>query len=71
MEIPNSLFMHSQQVELQEMFGYVPGQDLTLPINEFVGNCAECECTCSDAKQANRASVNMLCMFLKNMQVFE
>jgi formate dehydrogenase subunit beta len=33
MEIPNSLFMHSQQVEIQKMFGYVPGQDLTPPIN--------------------------------------
>ena len=36
MEIPNALFMHSQQVEIQKMFGYVPGQDLTPPINGFV-----------------------------------
>jgi formate dehydrogenase subunit beta len=36
MEIQNALFMHSQQVEIQKMFGYVPGQDLTSPIHSFV-----------------------------------
>ena len=36
MEIQNALFMHSQQVEIQKMFGYVPGADLTPPINAFV-----------------------------------
>jgi formate dehydrogenase subunit beta len=36
MEIPNSLFMHSQQVEIEKMYGYVPGQDLTPPIHAFV-----------------------------------
>jgi formate dehydrogenase subunit beta len=41
MEIPNSLFMHSQQVEIQKMFGYVPGQDLTPPINALAEEKAE------------------------------
>jgi formate dehydrogenase subunit beta len=41
MEIPNSLFMHSQQVEIEKMFGYVPGKDLTPPINGFVEERAE------------------------------
>lgn len=36
MEIPNALFMHSQQVEIQKMFGHVPGQDMTPPIHAFV-----------------------------------
>ena len=36
MEIQNALFMHSQQIEIQKMFGYVPGLDLTPPINAFV-----------------------------------
>jgi len=31
-EIPNALFMHSQQVELEKMFGHVPGRDMELPI---------------------------------------
>ena len=63
MEIRNSLFMHSQQVEIEKMFGYVPGKDLTPPIN----GCVEaCTCGCNDS-----ASVNTLAIFLKNMQVFE
>jgi len=41
MEIRNALFMHSQQVELQKMFGYVPGADLTPPIHAFVEERAE------------------------------
>jgi formate dehydrogenase subunit beta len=41
MEIQNALFMHSQQVEIQKMFGYVPGADLTPPINAFVEERAE------------------------------
>jgi len=36
MEIQNALFMHSQQVEIQKMYGYVPGADLTPPIHAFV-----------------------------------
>jgi formate dehydrogenase subunit beta len=36
MEIPNSLHMHSLQVELQQMFGYVPGVDMTLPVLALV-----------------------------------
>jgi formate dehydrogenase subunit beta len=69
MEIPNSLFMHSQQTEIQKMFGYVPGQDLTPPINSCVGECVEC--TCSDKSHTDSPSANMLLMFLKDMQVFD
>ena len=36
MEIPNALFMHSQQVEVEKMFGHVPGRDMTPPIHAFV-----------------------------------
>lgn len=32
MDIPNSLFMHAQQVELEKMFGHTPGYDMTLPV---------------------------------------
>jgi formate dehydrogenase subunit beta len=31
-EIPNALIMHSQQVEMEKMFGHTPGQDMELPI---------------------------------------
>jgi formate dehydrogenase subunit beta len=34
-EIPNALFMHSQQVELEKMFGHVPGLDMELPLMAF------------------------------------
>lgn len=36
MDIPNSLFMHALQVDLQEMFGFVPGVDMTLPLLALV-----------------------------------
>ena len=36
MEIPNSLFMHAQQVELEKMFGYTPGVDMRLPLLALV-----------------------------------
>ncbi len=36
MEIPNSLFMHAQQVELEKMFGHVPGIDMSLPLLALV-----------------------------------
>jgi formate dehydrogenase subunit beta len=36
MEIPNSLFMHANQVELEKMFGHVPGQDMSLPVLALV-----------------------------------
>jgi len=36
MDIPNSLFMHAQQVELQKMFGHVPGVDMNLPVLALV-----------------------------------
>jgi len=31
MDIPNALFMHSFAVELQELYGYQAGQDLSVP----------------------------------------
>ena len=40
-EIPNALFMHAQQVELEKMFGHVPGLDMELPIHAFVEERAE------------------------------
>ena len=36
MEIPNALFMHANQVELEKMFGHVPGQDMSLPLLALV-----------------------------------
>jgi len=35
-EIPNALFMHAQQVELEKMFGHVPGINMELPLMAFV-----------------------------------
>ncbi|MFA4875828.1 MAG: Coenzyme F420 hydrogenase/dehydrogenase, beta subunit C-terminal domain [Methanoregula sp.] len=34
-EIPNALFMHAQQVELEKMFGHVPGVDMELPLMAY------------------------------------
>jgi formate dehydrogenase (coenzyme F420) beta subunit len=31
-EIPDALFMHSRQVELEKMFGHTPGVDMELPL---------------------------------------
>ena len=42
-EIPNALFMHAQQVELEKMFGHVPGVDMELPLMAFVEEKAERE----------------------------
>jgi formate dehydrogenase subunit beta len=36
MDIPNALFMHAQQVELEKMFGHVPGVDMELPLLALV-----------------------------------
>jgi formate dehydrogenase subunit beta len=36
MEIPNTLFMHAQQVELEKMFGHTPGVDISLPLLALV-----------------------------------
>ncbi|MEG3057255.1 MAG: Coenzyme F420 hydrogenase/dehydrogenase, beta subunit C-terminal domain [Methanoculleus sp.] len=36
MDIPNSLFMHAMQVDLQEMFGHTPGVDMELPVLALV-----------------------------------
>ena len=35
MEIPNALFMHSQQVEMEKMFNHVPGVSMELPVLGF------------------------------------
>ena len=36
MEIPNALFMHSQQTEIEKMFGHVPGRDMEMPLHALV-----------------------------------
>jgi len=36
MDIPHALFMHAQQVELEKMFGHVPGIDMSLPLLALV-----------------------------------
>ncbi|KAF5082984.1 hypothetical protein DSECCO2_93860 [anaerobic digester metagenome] len=41
MDIPNALFMHALQVDLQEMFGHVPGVDMELPVLALVEEKAE------------------------------
>ena len=35
-EIPNALFMHAQQCELEALFGHKPGVDLSLPVLALV-----------------------------------
>ncbi|HWQ64985.1 MAG TPA: Coenzyme F420 hydrogenase/dehydrogenase, beta subunit C-terminal domain [Methanospirillum sp.] len=40
-DIPNALFMHAQQVELEKMFKYVPGRDLNPPIHALAEERAE------------------------------
>ncbi|KUK67678.1 MAG: Formate dehydrogenase, partial [Methanomicrobiales archaeon 53_19] len=32
MDIPNALFMHAQQVELEKMFGFTPGVNMAPPV---------------------------------------
>ncbi len=41
MDIPNSLFMHSLQVEMEKMFGFVPGVNMDLPVLALVEEPAE------------------------------
>uniref|UniRef100_UPI0034E21A47 Coenzyme F420 hydrogenase/dehydrogenase, beta subunit C-terminal domain n=1 Tax=Methanothrix sp. TaxID=90426 RepID=UPI0034E21A47 len=43
MDIPNALFMHALQVDLEEMFGYKPGVDMTLPVLALVEESKERE----------------------------
>jgi len=40
-DIPNALYMHAQQVELEKMFKYVPGRDLNPPIHALAEERAE------------------------------
>ena len=41
MDIPNALYMHSLQMEMQEMFGYEPGVNMDLPVLALVEEPAE------------------------------
>ncbi|MDV0441779.1 hypothetical protein McpAg1_09900 [Methanocorpusculaceae archaeon Ag1] len=43
MDIPNSLYMHSQQVELEKMFGHKPGYDMTMPVLSYAEEMEERE----------------------------
>ena len=36
MDIPNALFMHGLQVELEKMFGFTPGVNMDLPLLALV-----------------------------------
>ena len=42
-EIPNALFMHAQQVELEKMFGHTPGISMELPILAYAEERVERE----------------------------
>lgn len=41
MDIPNALFMHALQMEMQEMFGHEPGVNMELPVLAYVEESAE------------------------------
>jgi formate dehydrogenase (coenzyme F420) beta subunit len=41
MDIPNALFMHALQTDLEEMFGHTPGVDMELPLLALVEEKAE------------------------------
>ncbi len=41
MDIPNALFMHSLQTEMEKMFGFTPGVNMDLPILALVEEPAE------------------------------
>ena len=41
MDIPNALFMHAQQVELEKMFGHKPGYDMTMPVLSYAEEMEE------------------------------
>ncbi len=41
MEIANSLYMHALQVDMEKMFGHVPGVDMELPVLALVEEQAE------------------------------
>jgi len=36
MDIPNALFMHSLQAEMEKMFGFTPGVNMDLPVLALV-----------------------------------
>ncbi len=40
-DIPNALFMHAMQSEIQKQYNYIPGQDLTPPIHSLVEEMEE------------------------------
>ena len=41
MDIPNSLFMHALQMEMEDMFGFIPGVNMDLPVLALVEEPAE------------------------------
>ncbi|KAF5036468.1 hypothetical protein DSECCO2_574780 [anaerobic digester metagenome] len=41
MEISNSVFMHAIQTDLEELFGFHPGEDMTPPVLALVEESAE------------------------------
>ncbi len=43
MDIPNSLYMHALQVEMEKMFGHTPGVNMELPVLALVEEHAERE----------------------------
>ena len=43
MDIPNALFMHAQQVEMEKMFGHTPGINMELPVLGFAEEKTERE----------------------------
>ena len=42
-DIPNALFMHAQQVEMEKMFGHTPGISMELPVLGFAEEKTERE----------------------------
>ncbi|MBN1432560.1 MAG: Coenzyme F420 hydrogenase/dehydrogenase, beta subunit C-terminal domain [Methanomicrobiaceae archaeon] len=42
MDIPNSLYMHAVQIEMEDMFGYEPGVNLDLPVIALAEEPAKC-----------------------------
>jgi formate dehydrogenase subunit beta len=41
MDIPNSLYMHALQVEMEKMFGHTPGVNMELPVLALVEEKSE------------------------------
>jgi formate dehydrogenase subunit beta len=41
MDIPNSLYMHAIQTAMEDMFGYVPGANMDMPVLSLVDESEE------------------------------